>query len=541
MSEKPTDIKLLESPFRHVYVAELHWLASIIVQNCAAIFAETTPPDDGYYIKVDPGLHARISTVLINAAMVRNLVSPPQEKRKSESSDTYQVRQQRTAYLRDVLAGVQLSEMLRAEVRNSLEHFDERVDKAVAQLHHGTLEPVGGRALYNMSLSSWDLLDTVSTLGSRSTNFPVRLYVADERRFYNFGHSIELGAIYEEARAVVAAVQRYENPSDDPKLREPGGLLLSLASTETPEPGNKMDTLVVPPESPCGCGSGRPFGECHLKNGGLEVQPKDITPRGPVTREGRKKCLFAYTNNCGGRISGEHILSAAVLRRISPDGKITISGPRGSRRVPILSSSLTVNRLCQRHNSALSPLDAEAGRFIRAIQMAERNFTEADVLAENFYFFHAFDLERWFLKTLLAVYHARLTDVQPGRDSLPDGIMESFQVPLRRPFGLYMPHTTSAGGRHEMTAAPSASVRLIAADNLVVGIAVALSGLELTLIIDGHPSAMGEYLGERYAYRPQFLNYLRGEQVVSIAMLGLPGTPGAYWFEAQPDEPMPTT
>ena len=302
-----------------------------------------------------------------------------------------------------------------------------------------------------------------------------------------------------------------------------------------------MDTLVVPPESPCGCGSGRAFSECHLKDGKVEVQPKDIIPRGQVTGESHRRCLFAYTDNCGGRISGEHILSAAVLRRLSADDKITISGPGGSRRVSILNSSLTIKRLCQRHNSALSPLDAEAGRFIRAIQMAERVFTERAVPAQNFCFFHTFDLERWFLKTLLAVYYARLTDIQPGRYTLPGGIMKLFHVPLLPPFGLYMPHTASTGGRHEMTAAPSASVSLIAASNVVVGITVALSGLELTLLIDGHPRSMGQYLGDRYAYRPEFLNYARREDVVSIALLGLPGTPGAYWFEAQPDEPMPTT
>ena len=38
-----------------VYAAELHWLASIIVQSCEVIFAEAAPPANGYYIKVAPG------------------------------------------------------------------------------------------------------------------------------------------------------------------------------------------------------------------------------------------------------------------------------------------------------------------------------------------------------------------------------------------------------------------------------------------------------------------------------------------------------
>src|SRR5215213_101926 len=91
-----------------------------------------------------------------------------------------------------------------------------------------------------------------------------------------------------------------------------------------------MFTLVVPPESPCGCGSGQAFGDCCLRDGEIKLSPKTINPPPPVTGQSIRKCLFASTNNCGGGISGDHIISAAILRRITTD-KITISGTGFSR------------------------------------------------------------------------------------------------------------------------------------------------------------------------------------------------------------------
>jgi hypothetical protein len=62
-------------------------------------------------------------------------------------------------------------------------------------------------------------------------------------------------------------------------------------------------------------------------------------------------------------------------------------------------ASLAARILCRRHNQALSPLDAEAGRLFRTIGGFDKDFNEqhpSDAIAV----FSGEDIERWMLKTL---------------------------------------------------------------------------------------------------------------------------------------------
>src|SRR5690349_7934386 len=140
-----------------------------------------------------------------------------------------------------------------------------------------------------------------------------------------------------------------------------------MSSTIYHGSGEPMFTLVVPPESPCGCGSGQAFGNCCLRDGKIIRPPQRINPPAPATGQSRNKCFFASNNDCGGRISGDHLISAAVLRQITTD-KITIASTNYSRSVFIQDNSLKIKWLCQRHNTALSPLDIQAARLFQAVQ-----------------------------------------------------------------------------------------------------------------------------------------------------------------------------
>ncbi len=299
-----------------------------------------------------------------------------------------------------------------------------------------------------------------------------------------------------------------------------------------------MFTLVVPPESPCGCGSRKAFGECCLRDGKITLSPKTIAPPPLATDQSVRKCLFAFTNNCGGGISGDHIISAAVLRRITTD-KITISGSGFSRSVSVDSNSLKVKRLCRRHNTALSPLDAEAGRLFQAVQSAEETLSSATAPIQRLYLFDGFDIERWLLKTLLAAYHARVSNIVPGTHILPDYIMRLFEHPLAPPLGLYMPVRASDGGQHELILAREASLNLLTEGNLVAGITVSLSGLELKLLIGGHPYSIQGF-NSQHTFRPKFINFVQGGEVVSIGIGWVHGSDAAVWLSrGDPNAPLP--
>ena len=98
-----------------------------------------------------------------------------------------------------------------------------------------------------------------------------------------------------------------------------------------------MFTLVVPPESACGCGSGRAFENCHLFGNPIRMKAKSVVPPSPSPNAGHaeRKCAFKAYFDCHGGMSGDHIFSRTVLRSIpGTDPKFTMRGP-GFERVDI--------------------------------------------------------------------------------------------------------------------------------------------------------------------------------------------------------------
>jgi hypothetical protein len=289
-----------------------------------------------------------------------------------------------------------------------------------------------------------------------------------------------------------------------------------------------MFTLVVPPESPCGCGSGRAFGSCCLRDGKIVLSPKDIHPPGSATGESIRGCFLADHHNCGECLSGDHVISAVVLRQITTD-KITIIGPNHQRSVYVKDNSLKVRCLCRRHNSALSPLDTEAGRLFAAVQSVEDTLSQGIAPEQRLYLFEGFDIERWLLKTLIAAYYGKVSDVRPQTHTLPDNLALAFDYLLSPPFGLYVPTLTSDGGQHTMTLARNAMLSLITYRSQVVGVAVSLSGLTFKLLLNG-PSELVDQFALQHVYRPKFINFFRGTDVVSIAITHIESSEEMVWI-----------
>jgi hypothetical protein len=125
------------------------------------------------------------------------------------------------------------------------------------------------------------------------------------------------------------------------------------------------------PVDSCPCGSGQLFGQCCLRTGGhIYKSPTRRVPPAPQTGFGHNRCYLEWSKDCDQTISAEHFISATVLSQLG-DKKVRLNGMpwlRGAtKNLPI--SSLTGNILCRRHNAALSPLDAMAGRFFSALKL----------------------------------------------------------------------------------------------------------------------------------------------------------------------------
>lgn len=158
-----------------------------------------------------------------------------------------------------------------------------------------------------------------------------------------------------------------------------------------------------------------------------------------------KRCEMHGFGPCSGKISGEHYISAGLLRELSSDGKIIVQGlPWATEPKRVGIASLTANILCQGHNSRLSDLDEIALKFFRAIKAAQLSLQAHNTTGS----FHAFNgrlLERWFIKVLFATWASgNLADGGERIEGRPPSTWIEYILGLRAlpsQWGLYMKPT----------------------------------------------------------------------------------------------------
>jgi hypothetical protein len=104
-------------------------------------------------------------------------------------------------------------------------------------------------------------------------------------------------------------------------------------------------------------------------------------------------CWAAPLGDCAGGTSREHIISES---QFDANG-ITIVGLPWCKETPrtVGLGSLTARNLCRDHNTALSPVDAEAARFKRALGAARAGVLPVRCRLD------ARLIERWLLKTTI--------------------------------------------------------------------------------------------------------------------------------------------
>lgn len=155
-------------------------------------------------------------------------------------------------------------------------------------------------------------------------------------------------------------------------------------------------------------------------------------------------CALAGHGPCGGKMSGEHYISHAVLRRLAPSEGITISGTPWTAAGPrtIGKAALTANIVCQQHNSGLSGLDSLAGRWMASIQEAQLALASTSARSRT----HTFDglkLERWFLKIAFMLWHSgNFASAGAAIQGAPPGVWADLltgAVPFPPTWGLYIP------------------------------------------------------------------------------------------------------
>ncbi len=179
---------------------------------------------------------------------------------------------------------------------------------------------------------------------------------------------------------------------------------------------------IVGRNAPCPCGSKRKAKKCCYRPGD-EIRPlhAQVSPPHPATGYAHPKCYLRATRNCSERISREHVISQGILNRLTEWGRPILeelgeehmagSGMPSQSKGEINRRSVAskVSKiLCDRHNTALAPLDSAAVRLLEGLKgchdLVQPRLAVPD--EDQFWLINGHDIERWMLKSLIGFMRA---------------------------------------------------------------------------------------------------------------------------------------
>lgn len=262
------------------------------------------------------------------------------------------------------------------------------------------------------------------------------------------------------------------------------------------------------PTAPCPCGSNRPAAECCLTPAGLYRAPVNTSPKPSRTGLSVDKCYASCLGDCGGSLSREHYISESILRDLNQGKQLAVKGfpwlENPNEFKSLSPAALTARILCERHNSALSPLDTVAGSLFTEILSPD---------APRLRLFNGHDIERWLLKVLCGITVSRNHGGGPA--VIPHELISilfsgSDFVGAR---GLYI--CRDAGHRF-MRGREVSCQTITRSTGEVSGIGVHVGGIECILSLSGFASR--RFDGRQFVHRPLELKF--GDHSIGFSWKG---------------------
>src|ERR1044072_4858249 len=140
--------------------------------------------------------------------------------------------------------------------------------------------------------------------------------------------------------------------------------------TEQAIMGEAKRTRIAIEKGPCRCGSSKAAGLCCFKDGCWYKEAAVLGLRALPPASSVERCYMEELGTCRGGSSRAHLSSESIILLLKADGDCTVSGlpwlADGETKV-LGPKALTANCLCEKHNSALSPLDAAALYFFSGL------------------------------------------------------------------------------------------------------------------------------------------------------------------------------
>ncbi|MHB1344031.1 MAG: hypothetical protein ACYCX3_06695 [Thermoleophilia bacterium] len=208
-------------------------------------------------------------------------------------------------------------------------------------------------------------------------------------------------------------------------------------------------------------------------------------------------CFAAPLGDCGARLTREHYVSESLLHELNRRHGLSVSGfPwQAAGEVQVLTPNALASKiLCDRHNSALSALDATARSLFRAFDDEQAIGSGRQLM----FLFSGHDLERWLLKVLCGLASSGNLSIDGNTDlSIPRPWLEVLfgRADLSNGHGLYV-----CRERGFRTQGPMFGLRTISGEQRLKGLGIDLCGTELILSMSGFP--LRRFDGRAVVYRP---------------------------------------
>lgn len=196
--------EIARSPFYGLYLHELCWLATDVVQRADRVFEQAPPPDaNKEYLRVDLALHAELYAILGSAAKIRAMIED-RPRRRNQTLVEHETLVSRAQAMRELLSGLEYETVLSPAARHSVEHFDERLDRTGLAARDGKLGlPVSVMLDVVVSTrAAFELFNVAANDHPDATMYPLRVYVAAERVFLNADDELDIGALRSECAAI---------------------------------------------------------------------------------------------------------------------------------------------------------------------------------------------------------------------------------------------------------------------------------------------------------------------------------------------------
>ena len=245
-------------------------------------------------------------------------------------------------------------------------------------------------------------------------------------------------------------------------------------------------------------------------------------PPGPVTGYANTKCYARGDRNCSPKISKEHFISKTLLSQIQLNNTAKVAGLKWQQKetfnvVPL--SGLASSILCERHNNALSPLDACMGSFAKAIgefDVALLSSTSADASEQRP--FSGDDIERWMVKSLLGLTTSKNLNSTNLKPECVDLLFANIGWP--EGWGLYLSASPAKPIHH--SASFLIEPRVDPARGLILAANFVIRGVPFVLCLGkpDNPASFG-------LFRPEAIVFRHGqcEKVLVLSWLGGPKSP----------------